>query len=327
MGKKILIIDDEPEQYYEIKKWIVDIGFKEENVIPNTVENIRDMGIASKSADDICLFVEQQIRAHYKDLVLILCDIKFKNDPERGNLIVEHIRQLKGFSPSNWATLVPIIGMTAFSDDETSLKDIIKSGADYAFNKATVTKNYDNNKKMLRAIIDTQIRKFQKNLISIYPPGLQDKIIDFKISHKDKKTAFIMIDFCHLDTAKEVQRVLLDNGICGYYANATGGKNDKNIWRNIVTYMHGCDFGICIFADDSKSTLKSKKKKNKINPNVCIEVGYMLSLQKEVLYLKDGSLSKSDLPSDFDGDLYADFSDSHSLEVKLNELLINKGLK
>lgn len=330
MGKKILIIDDQADQYFKIQKWIVnDLRFKEENVIPNTKADIEEMVIASKSDDDIKSFVEKQIRTHYKDLVLILCDLRFIEDNDGGNKIVEHIRQLEGFSPSNWATLVPIIGMTSFVTSGAKIKDIIKAGADYGFEKAIVTENQTKpteDKEILKAIISTKIRKFKKNTDAIYPLEIKDKIISFKNKYKDKKTAFIMIDFRHLETAKEIRRVLLANDIYGFYANAPGGKNDEETWKNIQIFMHGCDFGISVFADDSKPTSDSKKKRNKINPNVCIEVGYMRGLQKEVLYLKDNSLVKNDLPSDFHGKLYTEFDNELSLEVKLTELLINRGL-
>ena len=326
MRNKLFIIDDDPRQFFMIKKWLVDLGFREDNIIPNTVEDIREMVIASKSDEDICNYVNKQIRLHFEDIEMIFCDIKFRNDTEKGNKIVEHIRQLKNLTPSNWATLVPVFGMTAFADSETSIKDIIRAGADYAFNKAIITNNQIENQKTLRAIIETQIRKFQMNLESFYPPTLKDEIITFKEEYKDKKTAFIIVDFRHLKTAKEVRRVLLDNGIYGFFANAPGGRNDEETWKNIQIFMHGCDFGISIFADDSIPTSDSKKKRNEINPNVCIEVGYMRGLQKEVLYLKDKSLDKNDLPSDFHGKLYTEFYDELSLEVNLTELLNNRGL-
>ena len=323
MEKKILIIDDNPEQYLLIQKWFVGIGLDE--IIPN-LSTAQQMPIVSKSKQKTLQFVEKLIRDNYQDIELILCDIKFINDAERGIEIVKHIRQLKNLTPSNWASMIPIIGMTAFSDNETSINDMIKAGADYAFNKAIITNNQIENQKTLRAIIETQIRKFQMNLESFYPPTLKDEIITFKEEYKDKKTAFIIVDFRHLKTAKEVRRVLLDNGIYGFFANAPGGRNDEETWKNIQIFMHGCDFGISIFADDSIPTSDSKKKRNEINPNVCIEVGYMRGLQKEVLYLKDKSLDKNDLPSDFHGKLYTEFYDELSLEVNLTELLNNRGL-
>lgn len=330
MGKKILVIDDQADQYFKIQKWLVnDLRFKKENVIPSTDDDIAEMVSASKDEDDINVFVEQQIRTHYKDLVLILCDLRFIEDNDGGNKIVEFIRQLDNFTPSNWATLIPIIGMTDFASSGAEIKDIIKAGADYGFEKDIVTENQTKqteDKKLLEAIISTKIRKFKKNRDSIYPLELKNKILSFKNEYKDKKTAFIMIDFRHLKTAEIVQSILLNNGIYGFFANAPGGRYDEETWKNIQIYMHGCDFGISVFADDSKSTSDSDKKRNRINPNVCIEAGYMRCLQKEVLYLKDSSLDFSDLPSDFHGKLSTVFSDNHTLRVNLTELLNNRGL-
>ena len=330
MGKKILIIDDSPLQFKKIKKWIGNIGFNAENVIPNTKEGIKEMQKASKSDEEICEFVEKQIKQNYKDLVLILCDLLFKGDPDRGNAIVTHIRQkINYLTPPNWASMVPIIGMTKFADNKTNLDAIIEIGADYGFEKKIIEDNSEEcikERTTLKKIIKTQVQKFERNLDSIYPSGLKDKIIGFKNQNKGNKTAFIMTDFRHLETAKEVRKILNDNKIHGFIANAPGGKYDETIWENIQVFMHGCDFGIAIYADDSAPTSESEKIRNMINANLCIEVGYMRGLQKLVLSLRESSLDYRDLPSDFQGKNTTEFNDDFTLEVNLTELLKNRGL-
>ena len=322
--QKVLIIDDNLNEFYKIKDWIGTIGFKKDDVIPID-DDISLMEEASGSDPDICKFVEKQIRQNYKDIVLILCDCQFMRDDGRGYVIVKHIREkIKNLTPSNWGSMVPIIGMTG-AVSKQQLEELYLAGADYTFEKKVVL-SIPEESKTTQKIIKARVDMFERNLDSIYPSELKDKIISFKNKYRDKKTAFIMIDFRHLETAKEVRRVLHENGIDSFFANAPGGKNSKETWKNIEVFMHGCDFGIGIFADDSKATSKDGKKRNKINPNVCIEIGYMRGLQKEVLYLKDSSLEYSDLPSDFRGELSAEFSDDLSLEVKLTELLKDRGL-
>jgi len=60
--------------------------------------------------------------------------------------------------------------------------------------------------------------------------------------------------------------------------------------------MHGCGFGIAIFDRISEEYF---------NPNVSLEVGYMLGLGKRVLLLKDQSLRS--IHTDLVGRLYTAF--------------------
>ena len=320
MEKKILIIDDNPEQYLLIQKWFVGIGLDE--IIPN-LSTAQQMPIVSKSKQKTLQFVEKLIRDNYQDIELILCDIKFINDAERGIEIVKHIRQLKNLTPSNWASMIPIIGMTAFSDNETSINDMIKAGADYAFNKAIITNNQIENQKTLRAIIETQIRKFQMNLESFYPPTLKDEIITNKNKYKNKKIAFIMSAFRHNDYIEMAKDVLKSHGIIPVVAKGRVGKFDDKVWENILIHMNVCDFGIAIYADDSLDNEKDKKERDKMNPNVSIEVGYVLGLHKKVLFLKHDNLPK--LPSDFGGEHYASFNNYETIKNSINEWLENRG--
>jgi len=69
-----------------------------------------------------------------------------------------------------------------------------------------------------------------------------------------------------------------------------------DLLSNIRTHMHGCGFGIAVYerlvADD-------------FNPNVSLEVGYMMALGKPVLFLKDKTLDF--LHTDLVGRLYETF--------------------
>ena len=324
MGKKILIIEDDIDEYHKIKNWIdSDLRIR---VIPNTVEDIQEMLQASKCDDDIKKFVEKQIRMHYQDLVLILCDLMFIEDIEGGRKIVEHIRQLEGFTPSNWATIVPIIGMTRFATTRAKISDVIKAGADYGFDKEIITKRQkeeNKEKEILKAIIDTKIKIYRKNVISHYPPKCKDEIIKAKTLIQNKKTAFIISSFRYDSFITKVEDTLKDYSIIPLVANIPGGRFSSKLWEDIIIHTHVCDFGIAIFADDSIFNERDNKERDKMNPNVNIEVGYMLSEQKEVLFLKHDSLTE--LPSDFKGEQYAPFENEYSLKDRLKTWLELRG--
>ena len=52
----------------------------------------------------------------------------------------------------------------------------------------------------------------------------------------------------------------------------------RQLWDNLITYMHGCKFGIAVLEDRSA---------NEFNPNVALEYGFMRALGKQVLLLKE----------------------------------------
>jgi protein-tyrosine-phosphatase/nucleoside 2-deoxyribosyltransferase len=69
-----------------------------------------------------------------------------------------------------------------------------------------------------------------------------------------------------------------------------------SLWENVRFYMDACDFGIAVF-DQTAS--------NDFNPNVSLELGYMMADKKRLLLLKDKTLPK--MPSDLVGQLYKEF--------------------
>ena len=324
---KVLIIDDEREHFDNIKKWLETFDYI---VIPDKFD---DMEKAIKRiGPGIDTFVQKLLLKHYRDIGLILCDIKFGDDIQKGNRIVEHIREFKELSPSYWTSIVPIIGMTLYSADRITIEhEMVKAGADFIFKKWFIFndltdgnngKNYE--AKTYRTIIDVQVEKFEKNLKSIYPPEYKDRIIKAKKKHKNHKTAFIISSFRYEDLIKRVEKTLKEYGIIPLVANIKGGRYTKPLWEDIVIHSHVCDFGIAIYADDSLFNKRDKKHRDKMNPNVNIEVGLMLGLQKDVLFLKHESIPK--LPSDFGGEQYVPFIDA-SLEEELRGWLEERGYK
>jgi hypothetical protein len=87
---------------------------------------------------------------------------------------------------------------------------------------------------------------------------------------------------------------------------------------NIQTYMHGCGFGIAVF---------ERIQKEIFNPNVSLEVGYMMALKKRALLLKDQTLTA--LHTDLVGKLYRPFDVQHpdkTIGPQLERWMQEKGL-
>ncbi len=70
-----------------------------------------------------------------------------------------------------------------------------------------------------------------------------------------------------------------------------------DLWDNVMTYMYGCASAIAVF-DEVNS--------REFNPNVAIEVGFMLALGKPVLLLKDQAIEA--MPTDIVGKTYRPFN-------------------
>jgi nucleoside 2-deoxyribosyltransferase len=66
---------------------------------------------------------------------------------------------------------------------------------------------------------------------------------------------------------------------------------------NILTYIYGCGFGLAIF---------ERIETEDFNPNVALELGYMMALRKPVCILKDRTLKI--LPADIISRLYKPFN-------------------
>ena len=71
----------------------------------------------------------------------------------------------------------------------------------------------------------------------------------------------------------------------------------ESLWDNVRSYMDACDLGVAIF---------DQTPNNDFNPNVSLELGYMMATGlKRLLLLKDKNLPR--LPSDLVGHLYREF--------------------
>ena len=149
-------------------------------------------------------------------------------------------------------------------------------------------------------------------------PEIAKEIEAFNAEYKGKKTAFIIMQFsntiAHNNIVSAIKETLKTHNIIGLRADDKEYSDD--LFANIKTYMHCCDFGIGIF---------ERILEDNFNPNVSIEVGYMMGLKKNVCLLKDQTLKN--LPTDLMGKLYKSFDPqaiANTLPVQLEKWIKDK---
>lgn len=135
------------------------------------------------------------------------------------------------------------------------------------------------------------------------PSQLSPYVENFRKDHGDaRRTAFLIMQFgsdlAHSFLRESIVKVLNDHGITVVRADDKSYAPD--LMTNVRTYLHGCAFGIAVFEG---------KQGDAVNPNVALEVGYLLALGKPVCFLKDRSLPR--LATDLVGFLYSDFDPHH----------------
>jgi len=142
---------------------------------------------------------------------------------------------------------------------------------------------------------------------------IQESLKRFKKDYPNSsKTAFIMMQFGetqeHSNIVGSIRKTLAENGLNGLRADDRIYHDDK--YYNILTYLHGCGFGIAVFETISDQSF---------NPNVSLETGILLGLNKPICLLKEKSLET--LPSDLVGRMYREFN------IKQCDISINNVLK
>ncbi len=135
--------------------------------------------------------------------------------------------------------------------------------------------------------------------ISEAPIEIQESLKRFKFDHPDpRKVAFVIMRFgesmAHIDIDVGIKEGLKKYGLTGLRADEKQYHDD--LFQNVLTYMHGCGFGVAVF---------ERIEEESFNPNISLEVGYMMALGKPVCILKDRTLKI--LHSDLVGKLYRVF--------------------
>lgn len=159
-----------------------------------------------------------------------------------------------------------------------------------------------------------------KAYVAQFPPSIVDSLARFSAEYIPSETAFIMMRFSktnrHTQITDAIKSTLKDLGITGLRADDVPFHDD--LLPNVETYMHGCGIGIAVL---------ERIETNDINPNVSLEIGYMLGLGKPVCLLKDSTLPV--LQADLAGKLYSVFSledIQRSIQRELTAWIVGKGL-
>lgn len=130
-------------------------------------------------------------------------------------------------------------------------------------------------------------------------PELKSFIERFQVDHQDPQCcAFLMMKYEETPLHKRIIKAVRET--CSRFTIKALRADDKryadDLLPNVRTYMHGCSFGIAIF---------ERLTADVFNPNVSLEVGYMIAQGKPVCLLKDSTLPS--LHSDLVGRLYEEF--------------------
>jgi len=136
-------------------------------------------------------------------------------------------------------------------------------------------------------------------MVTEAPVEIRESLHQFQLDFPDpRKVAFVIMRFgetrAHVDIDSGIKEALDVFKITGIRADEKQYHDD--LFHNVLTYMHGCGFGIAVFERIEEETF---------NPNISLEVGYMLALRKPLCILKDRTLKT--LHSDLMGRLYRVF--------------------
>ena len=156
---------------------------------------------------------------------------------------------------------------------------------------------------------------------SITPPdSIKSSSKLFYEKYGDQKTAFVVMSFiespAHEQIYKVIQETCRSHNIVAVRADSPPFSD--NLLDNVLTYVYCCTFGITVF---------ERIKSDIYNPNVSFEAGYLLGLNKEVLFLKDNTLNS--LPTDLIGKLYREFDfllPKETLPKQITRWLLDKNL-
>ncbi len=112
----------------------------------------------------------------------------------------------------------------------------------------------------------------------------------------------------HREILAALREALAYYGLNGLRADDKGYSD--SCWSNVKSYLDACDSGIAVFENIDDDDF---------NPNVSLELGYMMALKKPVLLLKEKRLQA--LQSDVVGNLYKTF-DSYDISTSVRSSVL-----
>lgn len=128
---------------------------------------------------------------------------------------------------------------------------------------------------------------------------LEPSLRQFLDDHPDpSRNVFVMMRFIETSQMAEIYTSIKES--CSSYGFHAVRADDRDytgeLWSNIEVYMTCCHYGVAIFEDIEKRDF---------NPNVSLELGYMLGRRRRTLILKEERLPN--LPADVIHRLYKPF--------------------
>jgi hypothetical protein len=195
---------------------------------------------------------------------------------------------------------------TPLNTSNQELEDYIQQIVEQYVNTTLQTQNKPGKRISEEAVSSPEIASGLEKFRADYPIG--------------RKTAFIIMQFGatkpHAALVECIKKTLAIHKITALRADDKEYMED--LFPNIKTYMHGCDFGVAVF---------DRITEDDFNPNVSLEVGYMLGMGKNVLLLKDKTLKS--LQTDLAGKLYKPFDTTdvdNTMPQQIEKWLADKGL-
>ena len=158
--------------------------------------------------------------------------------------------------------------------------------------------------------------------MAVHPPiEISNSLARFRADYPDPtKVGFVIMQFgttkAHERILSAIRDTLAAKNLVAVRADDTQYHDD--LFYNILTYIHGSSFAVSVF---------ERLETEQFNPNVSLEVGYMLALGKPVCLIKDRTLKV--LPTDIVGRLYKSFDPQDpvtTIEPELTAWLRDKKL-
>jgi hypothetical protein len=231
--------------------------------------------------------------------------IKHTPAPQKGDTVRKLLKQMEN-TEVPW--LVP--GRTAWAFDLDRMKQTFPDLQELGWCRGKIF--LEPGFEVKREIVDiSQERYYETSVVFYIHPRasgmtpyavrveIQQSLLKFQADHPDpRRVAFIMMRFgktsAHDKIVQGIRDALAPHGIEALRAD------DKEyhpiLMPNIFTYLHGCGFGIAVF---------ERIEQEEFNPNVALEVGYIMALGKEVCLLKDRTLRA--LQTDLGGHIFRIF--------------------
>lgn len=129
----------------------------------------------------------------------------------------------------------------------------------------------------------------------------QDAFTAFTRDHPDyDRNVFVMMSFAGETSLtavwSEIGAALEAHRMKALRADQKTYGQSRQIWDNLITYMHGCRHGIAVLEHETV---------DEFNPNVALEYGFMRALGKNVLLLKEKRFRK--VRADILGTIWMEF--------------------